>query len=351
LKDLKTHTKLWVKEIKSRGLKHEEELEGKIKETLQMLMGGTMLPEVESSLINLEFERNKYLKAKEELWRQRSRAIWVQSGDQNMKFFHQFASHRRNIKHIWEIRDDTGTAHCGQESIKEEAVKYYKNFFKSLDQSHPSDQVRVAGLFSCLINEEEARVLHRPVKLEELKEVLSLFKKEKIPRPDGRMVEFFIHFFDLVGEDLLAMVEESRSRGYIAGSLNSIFLALIPKVNKHATSRDFKPISLCNLVYKFISKIIANHIKLILSKSLSIEQLEFLEGRQIQDAIGTTHEFLHNIKKKNCKSLILKLDLQKAYDCINWDSLRMILIQVGFWQSIDKLDYELCGVNVFCCFN
>jgi hypothetical protein len=56
-------------------------------------------------------------------------------------------------------------------------VKYYKKFFKSQNQPLPFDQVRVAGLFSCLINAEEARVLHSLVNLEELKEVLSMFKK------------------------------------------------------------------------------------------------------------------------------------------------------------------------------
>jgi hypothetical protein len=143
-------------------------------------------------------------------------------------------------------------------------------------------------------------------------------------------VEFFIHFFDLVGEDLLAMVEESWYRGHITGSLNSTFLALIPKVKKPTNFGDFRPISLCNLVYNIISKVIAIRIKPILSKSLSVEQLGFLEGRQIQDAIVTTHKCLHRIKNKNYKSLILKLDLQKAYVCINWDFIRMILIQVGF---------------------
>jgi hypothetical protein len=90
------------------------------------------------------------------------------------------------------------------------------------------------------------------------------------------------------------------------------------------------PISLCNLVYKVISKVITNKIKLVLSRFLSEEQLGFLGGRQIQDTIGTAHECIHNIKRKKQKSLILKLDPQKAYDCISWDYLRMVLIQVGF---------------------
>jgi hypothetical protein len=58
--------------------------------------------------------------------------------------------------------------------------------------------------------------------------------------------------------------------------------------------------------------------------------LGFLGGRQIQDAIGTAHECIHSIKKNKQKALLLKLDLQKAYDCISWDYLRMVLIQVGF---------------------
>jgi hypothetical protein len=86
------------------------------------------------------------------------------------------------------------------------------------------------------------------------------------------------------------MVEESRLLGFIPGALNSTFLTLIPKVNKPRLFGDFRPISLCNLSYKIISKLIANHIKPFLSRSLSEEQLGFLQGRQIQDAIGTVHE-------------------------------------------------------------
>jgi hypothetical protein len=57
--------------------------------------------------------------------------------------------------------------------------------------------------------------------------------------------------------------------------------------------------------------------------------MRFLEGKCIQDAIGRTYESLHSIKKKKLKALVLKLDLRKAYDCIDWDLLRMILLRIG----------------------
>jgi hypothetical protein len=130
-----------------------------------------------------------------------------------------------------------------------------------------------------MVNDDEASSLYDPVNLEEIKDVLTLFKKDKSPGPDGWTVEFFTYFFYLVGEDLVQMIEESRQSGFITGSLNSTFLALIPKENNPTNFGDFRPISLCNLCYKLISKIIANRIKPILSSTLSEEQLGFLKGR------------------------------------------------------------------------
>jgi hypothetical protein len=75
------------------------------------------------------------------------------------------------------------------------------------------------------------------------------------------------------------MVEESRKKGFISRALNSTFITLIPKVNNPHLFGDFRPISLCNLIYKIISKVIADRIKPFLSRLLSEEKLEFLQGR------------------------------------------------------------------------
>jgi ribonuclease HI len=105
---------------------------------------------------------------------------------------------------------------------------------------------------------------------------------------------------------------------------------LIPKENNSLSFNDYRPISLCNLIYKVISKVISNRIKPFLERCISAEQLGFLKGRRIQDAIGAAHECIHSIKQKNLKALVMKLDLKKAFDSIDWEFLRLILHTVGF---------------------
>jgi hypothetical protein len=201
----------------------------------------------------------------EERWRQKSRAIWITSGDKNTKFFHRFASFRRNKKHIWEIEDEAGQDPFDKEAIKDEAINYFKSFYQDTGTNNIGDQVATVRLFPRMVMEEEVLNLEKPCSREEILEVLKGFSKDKSPGPDGWTVEFFLHFFELVGQDLLDVVEESRIRGEVIKQINSTFIALIPKVNRPSTFNDFLPIALCNLCYKIIAKIIAKRIQPILS--------------------------------------------------------------------------------------
>ena len=140
----------------------------------------------------------------------------------------------------------------------------------------------------------------------------------------------------MVGLELIAMVDDTRCRGEVCWLINSTFLALIPKSNKPLSFSDYRSIALCNLCYKIVTNIITKRIRPILSCSPSEEQLGFLKGCQILDSIGTTQEFLHSIKVKRIQAIILKLDLKKAYDCTNWDYLRLMLIQCGFGHLMNK---------------
>jgi len=123
-------------------------------------------------------------------------------------------------------------------------------------------------------------------------------------------MELYLHFFELMGQDLLEAIEDSRKRGMVNKHLNNTFIVLIPKQNLPHHFSDYRLISLCNLNYKIITKIIANRICPLLSRALAEEQLGFLKGRQILDAIGTAQECLHSIKTKNLSAILLKLDLK-----------------------------------------
>ena len=121
----------------------------------------------------------------------------------------------------------------------------------------------------------------------------------------------------------------ARVSGFVPPSLNSTFLALIPKKERPSTFADFRPISLCNLLYKLISKIIAVRLKPHLDTHITREQYGFLKDRQIVEPIGIVQEILHTVKTKNMCALILKLDLVKAFDRVNWSYIWLILIQIG----------------------
>ena len=86
---------------------------------------------------------------------------------------------------------------------------------------------------------------------------LKTFKRDKASGPDGWPVEFYMAFFDLLGPHLVNLVETSRITSSVAPSLNSTFISLIPKIEHPVSFTDFRPISLCNLVYKLISKVAA----------------------------------------------------------------------------------------------
>ena len=173
---------------------------------------------------------------------------------------------------------------------------------------------------------EDVDCFLKPITLQEVESILRGFKKDKSPGPDGWLVEFFLAFFVLFGEELVLAAEHVRTEGCFLGSINSTFLTLIPKCENTSTFADFHPISLCNLVYKIISKIATLRLKPLLNRTISAQQFGFLKERQITEPIGITQEVLHSIKTKNASVIFLKLDLIKAFDRVNSTFLRLLLL-------------------------
>ena len=121
--------------------------------------------------------------------------------------------------------------------------------------------------------------------------------------------------------------------------LNHTFISLIPKIKNSERAKDFRPISLCNVMYKLISKTIAD-LKKILPKLVSESQGAFMSDHLISNNILVAFETLHHLKNKikgRIGFMALKLDMSKAYDKVEWNFLEKIMGKLGFdekWISI-----------------
>jgi len=180
-----------------------------------------------------------------------------------------------------------------------------------------------------MFDDKRNEALFQPNSEDELLGIMKSFKKDKSPGPNGWTIEFFIHFFDLIKQDLLRMVEASRMSGSIHHNTTSTLIALIPKKGVPDSFHDFRLISLFNISSKIITKIIAKRIKETLASCLSSNQHAFLKGRNILDAVANTQECLHSLFSQNIEAAIMKIDLQKAYDCLDWGFIERLLAKIG----------------------
>ena len=126
------------------------------------------------------------------------------------------------------------------------------------------------------------------------------------------------------------MFKEFHEHSYFLKSLNNTFLVLIPKKSGVEDLRDFRPISLLRGLYKLLVKVLANKFKKVVGNVVSIARNAFVMGRQILDASLIANEVIDSWQKRKEKELICKLDIEKAYDNINWKFLLKILQKMGF---------------------
>lgn len=136
-----------------------------------------------------------------------------------------------------------------------------------------------------------------------------------------------------------AMKEFHRNRKLL-GEWEATFLVLIPKKEGARRLEDFRPISLSNVKYKILTKVLANRLKKILLGIISPNQDRFVKGRQITDGIIVVHETVHSAHQRKEPGMIIKIDLSKAYNKVSWEWLMECMEAFGFedkWREWMRL--------------
>ena len=155
----------------------------------------------------------------------------------------------------------------------------------------------------------------------------------KASGPNGLHTMFFQKHWQIVGIRVIKTCLHILNEQGTLESLNHTFIALTPKIEKTKAVSDFRPISLCNVVYRIITKAIANKLKPILTHIISSNQSAFIPDRLITDNVIIDYGYLYKIQHSKGKRnglMALKLDINKAYDRLEWSFLKQSLIALGF---------------------
>ncbi|XP_060970043.1 uncharacterized protein LOC115713657 [Cannabis sativa] len=266
---------------------------------------------------------------REVFWRQRSKQLWLREGDQNSKFFHAKATARKKNNSINSLLNNSGVWVDWEGGLSDVIIDYFSDIFTSTSSNF--DPV-VSGIRPTITSVQNDSLLQQ-VTPEEIKKALFQMHPDKSPGPDGMTPGFYQKYWDVVGVDVISQVVDFFETCSFPAALNQTNIVLIPKKKHVTTMSDLTPISLCNVAYKVVSKVLANRLKIVLPNVISENQSAFISGRLISDNIMVAFEVMHYLKRKRKEKtgfMALKLDLSKAYDRIEWGFLKAMMLRMGF---------------------
>ncbi|GKA67000.1 hypothetical protein Tco_0766808 [Tanacetum coccineum] len=240
-------------------------------------------------------EFNQAVLLEERLLKQKAKVQWLAEGDANSAYFHKAVKSRTSRSRIDVITNSEGVVFQNS-SVPDAFVSHYEAFLGCTGETGPFNSV---DLFKSRLNEQDALYMVREVSFQEVKDALFSMGDDKSPE------------------------------------VNHTIIAALPKVKSPSRINDYKPISCCNVLFKCLSKIIANRIKQCLKHIVSPNQSAFVPGRSITDNILLTQELMHNYHlDRGSPRCAFKVNIQKAYDTVDWNFLCMILHGFGFHDKM-----------------
>lgn len=266
------------------------------------------------------------------MWRQKSRELWLKAGDKNSKFFHLSTIIHRRRTNIDAIKSEDGQWITNSNSIRKLFYNNFKEHFKEEPTYFPTHLNHL--ILPCITKDKNHELIKIPT-LEEFKSTLFQMQDLEAPGLDGFPIIFYKQLWPSIGDDVIRVVTSFFRFGTMPREVNSALIVLIPKTYSPSSANHYRPISLCNIIYKVISKLLVAKLRPHLDKIISPSQSAFIPNRWIAENQVIVQDVLHSFKTRKTKPglMAIKLDLQKAYDGVNWRFIQAILLHLGFNET------------------
>ena len=250
--------------------------------------------------------------------------------DKNTKYFHQRASQRQSKDHIHGFLDETVRWCTYEPNIDRVAESYFQNLFTL---SNPTNLEVVLNSVDTVVTLDMNHMLFQPYTPDEEKNALFSMHPSKLPGPDGISPFFFQKYWHIVGTDVTNVILSVLHSNHFLHNMSYTPIVLIPKINEPKSVSDYRPISLGNVVSRIVSKVLANRLKLILPNVISNSQSAFVPNWLIIHNIVVAFKVLQRMRNKRTGKkgqMAIKLDINKAYERVEWVFLQKIMLKLGF---------------------
>ena len=241
---------------------------------------------------------------------------------------------RRRKNKITQIKNQDNTWISEPQAVEQHFADHFKQLFTEPHHLSVEEiQSQLINIPIPTLTPHQLFQLDQLIQDEEIIQAVNQLGPLKTLGPDGIPAAFYQTFWSTVKQDILNMVKAFFHSGFLLKSLNDTFLTLIPKITTPELVTQFRSISLCNVTYKIIAKIMVNRLKPFMDGLITPFQNAFIQGRLITDNIILAQEIFEFLKRKHKGKWgfgALKLDMNKAYDRVSWNFFTAVLKTMGF---------------------
>ena len=283
----------------------------------------------------------------------RSRVKWAEEGEKNTNYFLAIEKRNYNAKLMKKLYIN-GNLCTEQEGIMQAQKQFYETLYTQ-DRALPFNIDNTTGIG---LNEVQRDRLDGDITIEECYQAMNSMSKGKAPGMDGLPVEFYATFWNDIKDILLRVYIESFEDDLLNYSARQGVISLLPKGTKDPLYlKNWRPLTLLNLDYKILSKVLALRMKSVLSKIIGAQQTGFMEGRQISENIRKTMDVIAHVAKNDRKNkvkkgyVIMTIDFEKCFDLISHNAVKGAMQYFKFgeqyikWVSLFFNRFMVCTQN------
>lgn len=220
----------------------------------------------------------------------RAKMNWLRDGDVGSKYFFLIIRAKQKAEKIEDIQVDGGKTN-DPKVIKEAFFSFYSKLFSSeFGQDQHKELEECLKMIPKKVFDSESDKLNRKISLEEIQEVIKAMANEKSPGLDGLPIEFYKDNIDWIVEEIFLFYNDAFENGSLGNNVNRGVIKLLPKAGDRSLVKNWRAITLLNLSYKIIAKLLARRIAEITKNIVSVNQTGFIKGRYILENLITSWE-------------------------------------------------------------